>query len=201
MAIHWSCPHCKTALAAPDTAAGQSAMCYKCHKDIGVIPSPQAPASAKEPAEAVIFSCSSCAKKLKIKPELAGKRVKCPGCGVIVSAPTAEMPPPPIAVAQASPAPPPKRKVKTPEDSIREAHTMSDLQILEVAGLKNTAIRDCWGPKMMAFMAEPQRQIYIQRLEVLGRVYYGQMTQEQADKETKEFKPTLRVAQPSRVSD
>jgi phage FluMu protein Com len=30
---------------------------------------------------AVEFRCSSCNKKLKVKDELAGKKIKCPGCG------------------------------------------------------------------------------------------------------------------------
>ncbi len=33
------------------------------------------------------FSCTACGKHLKIKQELAGKRVKCPGCGAALVAP------------------------------------------------------------------------------------------------------------------
>lgn len=35
----------------------------------------------------IAFSCDKCDKQLKVKDELAGKKVKCPGCGQIVVAP------------------------------------------------------------------------------------------------------------------
>src|SRR5688572_19109996 len=35
----------------------------------------------------LLFNCPKCDKKLKIQDELAGKRVKCPGCGQVVSVP------------------------------------------------------------------------------------------------------------------
>ncbi len=35
----------------------------------------------------ISFSCSACGKKLKVKPELAGKKVKCPHCSQAVSVP------------------------------------------------------------------------------------------------------------------
>ena len=38
------------------------------------------------------FACSACGKHLKIKESLAGKRVKCPGCGQAVAAPAAKTP-------------------------------------------------------------------------------------------------------------
>jgi Protein of unknown function (DUF1583) len=34
------------------------------------------------------FACSHCGKKMKVKPELAGKAVKCPQCGKAVKAPS-----------------------------------------------------------------------------------------------------------------
>jgi WD40 repeat protein len=36
---------------------------------------------AEEPPQPVIVACSGCGKKLKIRAELVGKRIKCPGCG------------------------------------------------------------------------------------------------------------------------
>src|SRR5579885_701557 len=38
------------------------------------------------------FACTSCQKKLSVKEELAGKRVKCPGCGQVIAAPAAAAP-------------------------------------------------------------------------------------------------------------
>src|SRR5688572_4689473 len=35
----------------------------------------------------ISFTCSHCGKKLKVKDELAGKKVKCPGCAQSVSVP------------------------------------------------------------------------------------------------------------------
>ena len=33
------------------------------------------------------FACPECGKQLKVKPELAGKKVKCPGCGEVLRVP------------------------------------------------------------------------------------------------------------------
>src|SRR5947207_737731 len=50
------------------------------------------------------ISCPSCAKKFKGRPELAGKKIKCPGCGSPFIVPQqAEAPQPkPAAVAAAN---------------------------------------------------------------------------------------------------
>jgi WD40 repeat protein len=39
---------------------------------------------ADDPPRPVIVACSSCGKKLKIPPELVGKKIKCRGCGQLV---------------------------------------------------------------------------------------------------------------------
>ena len=36
----------------------------------------------------ISFSCSGCEKKLKVRDDLAGKRVKCPGCQGVLIIPT-----------------------------------------------------------------------------------------------------------------
>ncbi len=36
---------------------------------------------------AIVFTCAACGKNLKTRPELAGKRVKCPGCGQATDVP------------------------------------------------------------------------------------------------------------------
>ena len=38
---------------------------------------------------AIEFSCPKCKKKLKVKDELAGKKIKCPGCGSPAAVPAA----------------------------------------------------------------------------------------------------------------
>src|SRR5690349_15534846 len=40
----------------------------------------------------ILVACK-CGKKLRVKDELAGKRVKCPGCAQVVTVPAAEEPP------------------------------------------------------------------------------------------------------------
>jgi outer membrane protein assembly factor BamB len=49
-------------------------------------PARGAPAGVQAAAPAVSFVCSACRKKLRVKTQLAGKRVKCPGCGAAVLA-------------------------------------------------------------------------------------------------------------------
>ncbi len=39
---------------------------------------------------AIEFRCAKCDKKLKVKDELAGKKIKCPGCGSATAVPAAE---------------------------------------------------------------------------------------------------------------
>jgi len=48
----------------------------------------EAPAAQPAPSK-LNFACSKCGKNLKVKPELAGKKVKCPGCGQAVPVPQA----------------------------------------------------------------------------------------------------------------
>src|SRR5262249_6581835 len=42
----------------------------------------------------VAFSCPECGKQLNVRDDLAGKRIKCPGCGAVVSVPDSDGPPP-----------------------------------------------------------------------------------------------------------
>lgn len=44
-------------------------------------------AGARDPAAKIVFTCTSCQGKLQVRPELGGKRVKCPKCGSPVKAP------------------------------------------------------------------------------------------------------------------
>jgi hypothetical protein len=48
---------------------------------------PRSPLPASEAAPPLSFSCEACGKSLKARPELAGKKVKCPGCGRTVPVP------------------------------------------------------------------------------------------------------------------
>src|SRR5450755_2517656 len=54
----------------------------------------------------IAFACSECERKLKVKDELAGRKVKCPSCGASIAVPSEE------AVIEG----PPPRKSRPPED-------------------------------------------------------------------------------------
>jgi hypothetical protein len=61
---------------------------------------------------AVIVSCQ-CGKKLRVKEELAGKRVRCPGCAAVVMVPAADEPVE-VEKERARPAAPPQRAARAP---------------------------------------------------------------------------------------
>jgi serine/threonine protein kinase len=50
---------------------------------------PDEPNAAPLPVD---FSCAACGKKLRVKADLAGKKLKCPGCGEGVRVPGADLP-------------------------------------------------------------------------------------------------------------
>ena len=49
-----------------------------------------APGGEREPVKAVSFACLACGKKLKARAELAGKKVRCSGCGVAALVPVGQ---------------------------------------------------------------------------------------------------------------
>jgi hypothetical protein len=57
-------------------------------------PASAAPAAVKAEEARLALRCSGCERKLKVKPELAGKKVKCPGCGAAVPVPSQTEPRP-----------------------------------------------------------------------------------------------------------
>jgi hypothetical protein len=56
--------------------------------------------------------CPECNKPLKVKEELAGKKVKCPGCGKAVPVPVPEVEPEPVEEVQEAPPPKPAKPAK-----------------------------------------------------------------------------------------
>jgi WD40 repeat protein len=52
------------------------------------LPLPQV--TQEEKPSLVVFACGACGKRLKSKSELAGKKIKCPGCGQAVQVPSGE---------------------------------------------------------------------------------------------------------------
>ncbi len=65
------------------------------------------------------FPCPECERKLRVKDELAGRRVKCPGCSASITIPDADAQPPApkkAAVKPGKPAPAPARRPRDEED-------------------------------------------------------------------------------------
>jgi hypothetical protein len=50
-------------------------------------PAPEREENAAADAASLVFPCSGCGKKLKVRSDLAGKKVKCPHCGCVERAP------------------------------------------------------------------------------------------------------------------
>jgi hypothetical protein len=70
---------------------GQKITCGGCGKAIRVAApresAPETDADAAEPAPVVKFTCPLCGRKYATKPELAGKKIRCTGCGAGVRVP------------------------------------------------------------------------------------------------------------------
>jgi hypothetical protein len=62
------------------------------------------------------FSCE-CGKKLQAKDEFAGKRLKCPGCGKILTIPTPAVEEPEL---EEEPAPPVTQRIATPPEEVED---------------------------------------------------------------------------------
>ena len=71
----------------------------------------------------IAISCTSCEKKLRLQDTFAGKRIKCPGCGTILSVPggiAAKPPAPPKAAPQEDEDERPRRRAEVDEDEDEE---------------------------------------------------------------------------------
>ncbi|WP_020474416.1 hypothetical protein [Zavarzinella formosa] len=51
-------------------------------------PPNEAPAPINDMAPAIVFTCPKCARRLKVKVQNAGGKLKCPGCGEIITLPS-----------------------------------------------------------------------------------------------------------------
>jgi hypothetical protein len=120
MPLTVTCSSCKTALNVGDHLAGKKVKCPKCAQVVAVAgpkPAAAAPthsptaartvADSTTPAATISVTCQGCKKKLQAKAALAGKAVKCPGCGQAVRIPAAPAPAPPPAAAPPPPPPAP----------------------------------------------------------------------------------------------
>ena len=90
MSIHVQCADCGAKFRAPEKLAGKRVKCPKCSAAITVGEGPPRSSGQAAPAEEttpLISVACRCGKKLRVKTKLAGKRVKCPGCGQALPVP------------------------------------------------------------------------------------------------------------------
>jgi hypothetical protein len=121
MPLTIACPSCSKALKVGDHLVGKKVKCPNCSQAVPVGQPKAAAAQASAPpksaagsggAEGMIsVTCAACKKKLNAKAALAGKAVKCPGCGQPVRIPTAAHAP----VSAPAPEPPPPAPEPPPE--------------------------------------------------------------------------------------
>ena len=97
MPISAACPGCGAKFQAPDKLAGRRAKCPKCGAAIAVggATEPADQTAGANSGEPSIAATCSCGKRFRAKAELAGKRVKCPGCGNALTIPGGQPAPSP----------------------------------------------------------------------------------------------------------
>ena len=93
MPISAQCPGCGRKFKAPDKLAGKRVKCPQCSAEIQIAAARSAASrqavSGETPSSHIAVACG-CGKQLQAKRELAGKRVKCPGCGKALAIPGSE---------------------------------------------------------------------------------------------------------------
>jgi hypothetical protein len=114
MPVVIACSACQGKMSIPEGFAGKAVRCPKCGQAVrtpggdGAAAAPAPPPAAKvqpapKPAPApaataapaappIQVTCGGCQKKLQVKAALAGKAVKCPGCGKPVKIPVPSVP-------------------------------------------------------------------------------------------------------------
>jgi DNA-directed RNA polymerase subunit RPC12/RpoP len=96
--MRFSCPTCQKVLKAPADEAGRKIHCPRCGQRLEIPPPPQpvnhtvlahpvlgphatSPRPAAPGKAPLVTTCPKCGKQLKAPDDLAGKQVRCPGCG------------------------------------------------------------------------------------------------------------------------
>jgi hypothetical protein len=90
MKIPCACQACGFVNDAEWSQIGQWIACRACGKTL-VVPAPMETIGSAEPPKAVVkFRCPACNRKFATKAELAGKKIRCTGCGAGVRVPESE---------------------------------------------------------------------------------------------------------------
>ncbi len=173
MPISVPCPSCKASLKVQDNLAGKKIKCPRCSQVVAVpstkpeaalaaarAPAPSVSAPAAEtstsaatkpaaPSGTVSVPCG-CGKKLQVRAELAGKAVKCPGCGKTVRVPGAPAPATP-ASAPVAPAPAPTAPAEPPAAGDGEEWTeINDAAEAPPPAVAKGGPSGEWGEELMA---------------------------------------------------
>jgi hypothetical protein len=112
MKIPCACRACGFVNDAEWSQIGQWIACWGCGTTL-VVPAPMETIGEAEPPKAVVkFRCPACNRKFATKPELAGKKIRCTGCGAGVRVPESG---PTYWSADDEPAPPPPVHSLAPE--------------------------------------------------------------------------------------
>jgi hypothetical protein len=100
----------------------------------------------------VDFKCDNCDKALRVRDELAGKRIKCPGCSTAITVPAEEAPAPKRSSAtraeKPAPPPPPKRRPaddeedEKPQRASRKSRDEDEDEDEDEAPKRSAAVRD-----------------------------------------------------------
>jgi hypothetical protein len=107
MPVVIACSACQGKMKVSEQMAGKAVKCPKCGQVVRTAPAPApspppVPAAAgpkppPAPAKLLLLTCPACQKKMQVRPELAGKAVKCPQCAKVVKVPGPAAPPSPAA--------------------------------------------------------------------------------------------------------
>jgi serine/threonine protein kinase len=109
----------------------------------------------------IAITCSSCQKKLSIKEEAAGKRVKCPGCGAVMPVPAKTKAAAPVA----GPAPAAEMATMPPQVSASECPTHNPSSVGErTEGIRPTTSESEHDNSLTDFLTPPQTPDELGRL-------------------------------------
>ena len=120
----------------------------------------------------ILFRCSNCQKPLKVKDELAGKKIKCPSCAAAVPVPKASPEPEPEIVTleeDVSPASSQGKKSSPDEAPLEEVEPAEAIaaapraprQVKPIRGAEPKTAGSKWLPCPRCGTPDPTRQLHL----------------------------------------